>query len=293
MGAYSIKPVDILTLIFLSFLMTTTVIFAENIPGWRLLMFIYLMLSIILISLIYFRGRNPALTFEIIHDILFPVIVVLLIFDSLGGIVHYINPRDIDPILIKIDYSIFGVHPTVWLERLSTPLLTDILHISYTTYYFLPIILGIILKLKKKHAEFDLTIFLILLGFYTSYIGYILFPALGPRFTIEHLHASEITGSGITQWIRQTLDSLEGIKRDAFPSGHTEIVLILLYIVWRFEKLLFYIYIPLIVMLMFSTVYCRYHYVIDVLAGGLLAVVCILIGPKLYNLLEFNKQRRI
>jgi membrane-associated phospholipid phosphatase len=34
---------------------------------------------------------------------------------------------------------------------------------------------------------------------------------------------------------------------------------------------------------MISTVYLRYHYVIDVIAGVLLAVLAVLIGPRAYR----------
>ena len=59
----------------------------------------------------------------------------------LGDVIQYLQP-DIDPVLIRIDFFLFGVHPTVWMERWIVPWLTDLLSIAYGSYYFLPVSLG-------------------------------------------------------------------------------------------------------------------------------------------------------
>ena len=217
------------------------------------------------------------------YDVIFPVTCVLVIFDSLGSLVHYINPSDIDPVLIGLDFLIFKDHPTVMLEKIMNPLLTDILQLAYTTYYFIPISFGVVLWLNNKREEFDRSVFLILFCFYLSYIGYILFPALGPRFTIDRLQTSELRGFLVAEPIQQFLNRLEGIKRDAFPSGHTGIALTVLYLAYRFKRFFFWILLPVVSGLVFSTVYCRYHYVVDVIAGFGLTLITILLGERYYE----------
>ena len=102
-----------------------------------------------------------------------------------------------------------------------SPLLTDLLQVAYISYYLLPVTLGIALKLRADNRAFDRSLFLIMLCFYLSYIGYLLMPALGPRFTMEHLQHRELQGLFISGPVQEALNRLEGIKRDAFPSGHT------------------------------------------------------------------------
>ena len=97
-------------------------------------------------------------------------------------IVHYVNPKDIDPVLIRLDYLIFGGDPAVMLEKIMNPFLTDVLEIAYTTYYFMAISLGVMLLLHHKREEFNRTIFLVLFCFYLSYLGYILFPCSRTAF---------------------------------------------------------------------------------------------------------------
>lgn len=112
-------------------------------------------------------------------------------------------------------------------------------------------------------------------------MGYILFPALGPRYTMLHLHNVELKGVYFFEKISYILNSIEGIKRDAFPSGHTAITLLVLHLAYKFERRLFYIYSPVAALLIFSTVYCRYHYVVDVLGGIGLYLLTLLISRYL------------
>ncbi|MEK6692148.1 MAG: phosphatase PAP2 family protein [Nitrospirota bacterium] len=279
------RAVDILSVAFLLSLTFLTLIFRYRVPRWGLLITLYLTLTGVLLFLVYANRKHGRL-FEIIHDFVFPVAVVFLIFDSLGGLVHHINPTDRDELLIKIDYYLFGIHPTVWLEGISRPWLTDILQAAYSTYYFLPIIYGIFLKLHNKRGELELSLFLIIFCFYLSFIGYILFPAIGPRFTLDHLQNTPYKTMGgifLAEFIRNTIDAVEGIKRDAFPSGHSAVALVVLYLSYRFEKRIFLIYLPIVSALLISTVYLRYHYVVDVIAGILLTIVTIYFGERLYK----------
>lgn len=208
---------------------------------------------------------------------------MVIIFDSLEWLVHYVNPDDIDPILIRIDYMIFNGHPTVMLERIVNPFLTDVLQIAYSTYYLIPISFGLVLLLNNKRKDFERSLFLILFCFYLSYLGYILMPALGPRFAIGHLHSTDLRGLFVAEHIQNLLNYLEGVKRDAFPSGHTAVALIVLYLAYRFRRGFFWLLLPVVAVLLFSTVYCRYHYVVDVIAGFGLTIITIILGELYYK----------
>jgi len=275
------RPADTVTILLLIILLVLTGIFYDSLPKGPFLIGLYSLLIVVQILLARYHRNGRMIT--IAYDLIFPVICVLLIFDSLEWVVHYINPEDIDPLLIRIDYLIFGNHPTVMLERIMHPLLTDMVQIAYSTYYFIPVSYGIVLISKRKKEEFDRSLFLILFCFYLSYIGYILFPALGPRFTIDHLQTQELQGFLITEPIQNLLNRLEGIKRDAFPSGHTAVACTVLYCAYMFEKRFFWICLPVVAALIFSTVYCRYHYVIDIIAGLVLTVLSVAVGEWYYR----------
>jgi len=275
------RPADVVTITFLVFLTALSILFYKDITKAPFLVSLYTILFFTQIAII--KIKDASKVYRFLHDLLFPALCVLIIFDSLEWLVHYVNPEDIDQILIRIDYMIFKNHPTVLLERISTPFLTDILQIAYSTYYFIPISFGVVLLLNDQREDFERSLFLILFCFYLSYLGYILTPALGPRFAIDNLQTQELKGLFIAEPIRNFLNYLEGIKRDAFPSGHAAVALIVLYLAYQYRKGFFWILLPIVLALLFSTVYCRYHYVVDVIAGFVLTILTIILGEWYYK----------
>jgi membrane-associated phospholipid phosphatase len=276
-----IFPFYRLTLVFLIALSLLTLLFQGQIPLSRSLIFRYILLMGLVFALRLLSDRKTMGRGFIIFSHFSPILFVTLIYDSLGDLIQFLH-RDIDPWLIRIDLFIFGVHPTVWMERWIVPWLTDIMSLAYLSYYFLPLTLAMVLYAKDRMAEFHMSIFVLAFGYYLSFVGYILFPAIGPRFTLTHLQTVPLEGSFLTDLVRDGLNALEHNKRDCMPSGHTQIVLMLLYLAHRHERPLFSIFLPVICALILSTVYLRYHYIIDLFAGAAMAVACIIIGPRLY-----------
>jgi membrane-associated phospholipid phosphatase len=276
------KPADTLTISFGLLLSVLMAIFYDRIgpAAWNL-MILFSTMALFQMVLVYISGLNRFLS--VTRNIIFPVLCIIILFDSLGYVVHRINPQDIDYLLIRMDYLIFGVYPTVYLERFSYPLLIDIFQLAYSTYYFMAIAFAVLLKIEEKHEAFDKYAFYILLCYYLSFICYMLFPALGPRFTIEHLQTMNIDGSTVSKTIQDILNNLEGVKRDAFPSGHTAIALVVLYSAFRYARRFAYVLMVPVILLIFSTVFCRYHYVVDLMGGILLAVVSLLICELYYK----------
>jgi membrane-associated phospholipid phosphatase len=277
-----ITPTQGLTLFFLIGLVILTLLFHGRIPLWHSLLFRYSVLLGLLFVLKWswhLRAMGKMGTF-IYH--FSAILFVVLIYESLGDLIQYLQP-DIDPQLIQIDFSVFGVQPTLWVQRWIVPWLTDIMSLAYISYYFIPVVFVTVLYLKNRMVELDRSIFVLAFGYYVSFIGYILFPAVGPRYALTHLYSVPLEGSFITDFVRDTLNTLEHNKRDCMPSGHTQIVLIVLYLAYRYEKFLFYLFFPVVCTLIASTIYLRYHYVIDLLVGATLAIGCMVFGPRLYQ----------
>jgi len=277
-----IAPIQGLTLFSLIGLIILTLVFHGQIPLWHSLLFRYtLLLGLLFVLKLSWDRKAMGKTGTFFHHFS-PILFVVLIYESLGDLIQYLQP-DVDPWLIQIDFSIFGVQPTLWMEQWIVPWFTDIMSLAYLSYYFIPVVLIAVLYLKDRMAEFDRSMFVLAFGYYVSFIGYILFPAIGPRYALTHLYSIPLEGSFITDFIRDALNALEHNKRDCMPSGHTQIVLMVLFLAYRYQKFLFYLFFPIISALILSTVYLRYHYVIDLLVGMALAIGCMIFGPRLYG----------
>lgn len=277
-----IAPIQGLTFFFLIGLLIVTLLFHSRIPLWRPLLFRYFLFMGLLFVLKLSWDRKEKGRIGTLIYIFSPILFVVLIYETLGDLIQFLHP-DIDPSLIRIDFSIFGIQPTVWAQRLIVPWLTDIMSLAYISYYFIPVVLITVLYLKDRTAELELSIFVLAFGYYVSFIGYILFPAVGPRYALSDLYSVPLNGSFISDFVRDALNALEHNKRDCMPSGHTQMVLIVLYLAYRYERFLSYILFPIICTLIASTIYLRYHYVIDLIVGVTLAVGCMIFGPRLYR----------
>lgn len=266
-----LKPVDLITHVALLTLIVTTLVARP--PYAPTLLLKYGGLAFILTLLWWFDDGR----FRIVGALhmFYPIVFIPIIFDSFADLLPWVSPVDLDPMLIEWDLALLGAHPTVWLERFIHPWLTEILTWAYASYYFLPPLLAVALYYRRNVADFDRAVFGVVLGFYLSYIGYFVVPVIGPRFTLMHLQSTELSGVFVGDSIRETLDVLERFKQDAFPSGHTAVVLLVLFYAWQFVRGLFWVFLPVVVALVFSTVYLRYHYVVDVMAGIVVAVLCI------------------
>src|SRR5260370_19660957 len=123
---------------------------------------------------------------------------------------------------------------------------------------------------KRLFADFRYCACLISLGFVASYIGYILVPARGPRFLLDHLQHSPLQGGWTVHVMRTTLDRLESAHYDCFPSGHVELTIIAWWSSRQISKWLSRSYLAYTISIIFATVYLRYHYTVDLVAGALM-----------------------
>jgi membrane-associated phospholipid phosphatase len=272
---------DVLTVTFITIIILLLILFYQRFPhGWQILTGYAILLLLAFFVSDARRRWNEIKMVRVLCDFS-PIFFILAIFELLGGVTPYLR-SDIDGLLIKADLALFGVHPTVWMEGYFIPWVADILALAYISYYFIPLILILILYFKGSENEFSLTASTILLGYYICYIIYIFMPAIGPRFTLAPLQHVPLHGGIIMNTIVDTLNALEGNKRDCFPSGHTQTVLVSLWFAFKYRRPLFWIYLPIIIALIISTVYLRYHYVIDLVAGVAAAGITIMLGHILW-----------
>ena len=282
-----LKPSDLLTIAFLVLLSGLAVFSAPVNPQWITLLATYAVLALAILATAVYRTRVDQARRGFTLSVVASVMTVLLVFNSLGVLIASFHASTFDSFLIAIDHALFGVHPTVWMERLISPLLTGLLQFAYISYYFIPLSLGLVLIARGRFGAFEEVLFGILLCFYLSYLGYLLVPAIGPRFTLSHLQTGGLQVSPIIESIQETLNALEKNKTDAFPSGHTAVSLMCLYYAWKErEKKLFTVFIPLVTGLIIATVYLRYHYVIDVIVGIALTGLTVALAPRLRRLLS-------
>jgi membrane-associated phospholipid phosphatase len=278
---------DVIVIAFSIFLLTIDLVFSSRIEYFVSLItiniiVIFFVISISMLSKMY----NNRILSGIHHWYIVPI--VPLTFKQLYFMIAPIHGKDYDFLLIEIDRWLFGTDPTVWLSKISFPLLTEIVQIAYSSFYLLFLVVGYELYRKKDKEQYRYAAFLIVYGFFLSYIGYFFLPAVGPRFTLHNFFTidMELPGIFITNYLRAFVNFGESIargipnpaaivQRDVFPSGHAQLTLILMFITKKYKmKVTAFIWITGI-LLIFGTVYLRYHYVVDILAGTIFMILTV------------------
>jgi membrane-associated phospholipid phosphatase len=221
--------------------------------------------------------RRPALrTAFIVYLFAF----VLAIFQAMGLIIKHVRGGEVmDGALARLDVAIFGSDPTRWLEPLLNPWTTLVLEICYSSYFFLPVLLTVHVLRRREYAKFFAYAATIVGCFFTTYVGYYAVPAYGPRAYVEY--GEPLPLGAVAGALYRTIDALDYIKLNAFPSGHTAVSLVCLALLWREDRRLGKLGTPLVAGLIVATVALRYHYLIDVVAGVLVAILWIPFGMRL------------
>ncbi len=292
---YNLTATDLLVIIFYLFLTALNIIYADRIDNWLLHVAGNFLLILFVFFIAYINKRTSNFYWEQLH-FWYLIPLVFITYKELYFMIRPMRLVDFDQVLINIDRWLFGFDVTVELASIATPLLTEILQIVYSTFFFLPIILGIELMMKGRIKALKFSLFSVVYGFFLSYIGYILVPAIGPRFTLHNFELlnSELPGLLLTDLLRTAINAGEAIRetslnpseivaRDVFPSGHTQMTLIIMYLSVKLKTATKWFFIPNGILLIFATVYLRYHYLIDVLGGILLMIFTMWSGYYLYN----------
>jgi membrane-associated phospholipid phosphatase len=289
---------DVLMIGFGAVLSLINLVFACRIPHWWLFILINCSVTLTIVMLAYFRHATTSRLLNYLHD----WYVAPTVFFTFKEIYFMLGPihggRDYDAWLIAVDRWLFGVDPTAWLTQLANPFLTEVLQIAYTLFYFLFLLVGYELYRRHNPDLFHRFMFTCVYGFFLSYIGYFLLPAIGPRFTLHDFSAldRELPGLWLTPYLRWFVNAGESIpmgvpnavaiaetQRDVFPSGHTMMTLVLMDISFHARLKARWFVAVVGSLLIVATVYQRYHYVVDLIAGALFMVLCVQTAPWLYK----------
>lgn len=295
-----LRPLDRLNTLGLMAIAVVALIFHDRIPSTVWIVVANVAVSIGILILVNFESRNKNAVLKFI-SCWYTLPLIFMTFKELYLMVHPINPHDLDYLLIQLDKIIFGTDPTSVLDRISTPGLTEFLQICYSSFYLLWVILGVELLWDKNEKGFSFFLFILMYGFYVSYVGYLLVPAIGPRFTLYDFANlnRDLPGLYLTPLLRGVINSGESImnvaraalvaQRDCFPSGHTEMTIITIAVAIKYKAKSTMLIAPLGIGLIFATVYMRYHYGIDVIAGAIAGIFVLSTASWLESKMSGNR----
>ena len=202
-----------------------------------------------------------------------------------------------DAQLYALDRRLFGVEPTLWVDRFVTPRFVEWFAFFYFSYFvlvalhFLPMVF--FSRRPRLFAEFAMSSFLL---FCTAHLLYFVVPGWGPyRFLAGHYVHALPHG----RWYDLVLETVNagGALKDIFPSLHTAGPTLMALFSYRHrDKLPFKYTWPIVAFfalnIMAATIVLRWHYAIDVVAGVILAVVMVNVGAAASRWEEDRRAQR-
>lgn len=194
----------------------------------------------------------------------------------LGPAMKAMRAPSVDGFLQLIDRQVLGGHVSVALEPFSHPLLTDLMSGCYLLFF--PYLIVAHLDYFRRDPD---TLRRFCVGLYTVYagglLGYVFLPAAGPYVALAHEFRGPLEGGWLTRiHHRIVLAGTNGV--DVFPSLHCGVTSFLLFFDRRHAPRRFLRLLVPVVILWASTLYLRYHYVVDVAAGFALSAAGLLLA---------------
>ncbi|MGZ3420325.1 MAG: phosphatase PAP2 family protein [Polyangiales bacterium] len=197
--------------------------------------------------------------------------------------------------LLQIDRTIFGVEPTQWLERWVTPYRTEWFALFYMSYFgilaahFLPMLFRC--RNQRLVSEFGLAVITL---FCMGNLLYMVVPGFGPY---RHVAYAAPLPSGTFQNLMSETVASAGAQKDIFPSLHTALPTLFSLFAFRHRALTPWRYTWPVVSffaanIVIATLYLRWHYAIDVIAGLTLAIVISRVAPTLAAREEMRRRAR-
>jgi hypothetical protein len=190
-------------------------------------------------------------------------------FYALGAAVPLLGNPKVDWLLLRWDRALIGETPSVAWSSWLNPGLEDLAMAGYL-FFFYYLIAG-----PGHYCLRNLRLFRkCMVGLFTMYglafMGYTVLPAGGPHRYLTF--ATPLHGPWLLDWTLKTVNDGSNCI-DVFPSVHVAATLYLLLFDWQhWRRRFWWVLVPCLI-LWFSALYLRFHYLVDLLAGVVVALL--------------------
>lgn len=222
--------------------------------------------------------------------------VVMVAYLTMRNVLKTAAPHSFDEQLYRLDIALVGVEPTMLLDKIVSPFLTEWFSFFYFNYflllasYVLPL-----LFLERRHrilAEFGFALMTMTCVVHTLYV---LVPGYGPFKHLAGQYTNELPHGYFYDLVMTTVTNA-GAQKDIFPSLHTAAPTMFTLVSFRLRAQAPYKYVwPVTAFfalnIVVATLYLRWHYLVDVLAGLTLAFTFARLAPRVVAWEEARRRR--
>jgi hypothetical protein len=253
------------------------------------------LLMFLVTTLVVVRGgilRHPFFTPLLYRLAIYGTVQLSYFF--LAGLLPLVNSSTLDTELYQLDLALLGAEPAMAMDAIVNPFTTEWFAFFYYGYFFVLALHVVPILMFARHArlvaEFAMGMLLV---FCLGHIGYMLVPGFGPYRAMAD-QFQHVLPSGMWMDLVNVTVASGGAQMDIFPSLHTAGPSFIAMFSYRHrDKLPFRYSWPLVaffaVNIIIATMFLRWHYVIDVVAGLLLAWGALALGVRIAR---WDRERR-
>ena len=228
-------------------------------------------LSVILIVLLLSFRKRSSLSARTV-SLWYPFVLFALLYYQTGLINRVVVPQFLDGFFMNLDVWIFGEFPGFFLRgKHGNAFFDEFFHLFYLSYYLIIPLTGILL-FRKDVKLFEGFVFQLSSLYYLCFVIYILLPVEGPMALRNEFYHH----GGLFQTIVDLIYTWGENPGAAFPSCHVAATFLAAW--WggsHFERMKISYWLTCL-FLSIATVYCMFHYAVDVIGGLLLGVLAVL-----------------
>jgi len=278
---FNFLPVDYVILIYNAILIVSILFFHNRISNWPLYLLFNASISGYILYVRRYLHNSGTTAGNILRRWYFPILLLLL-YEETGGLVFMWFPGWLDNALAQFEFNLLGVHPTLFLQKFNYPVLNEYFMFCYLMYFVLLAGFPMILFFRKMYQELDRYVFALALTYCVCFLGFSLLPITGPFSLFKEIYDVPLKGVLFTPAVDYLIDSMCA-DGGGMPSSHTAAAVVILIYAWRFVRKIGYLITPVVIGLVIGTFWGRIHFVLDSLAGVVVAVTCIIIANIIYN----------
>ena len=253
------------TFAYLAWMIGALTVFHRNIPHAAWFVVGHCWIAFGILCLAWAASQSSSRVLQFVRS-WYPLPLYIFLFEELNALVHLILPGWFDRWIIQYDHNLAGVYPWVWLARFSGPAMDEFMQFSYMTYFLYLLILPAILYAYQDRLAYWNVMVSTAIAHYSVYVIAILVPIQSP-YHVFYSTQPEPPPPGVFTAAIDLLERYARVRGAAFPSAHVAGSMVALLAACRYRRWLFWVCLPFFISMCVSTVYGRYHYVADVLAG--------------------------
>ena len=212
----------------------------------------------------------------------YPLTLFLYFFVAVTRFDTALFRDNLDPFFASLDERIFGFVPS-WTLMIDYPsiFLSELLSGAYVLYYASIGILAIWLYVKDRRGM-DEYVFVVMLLAYVACLTYIVLPVVGGRYDPTIRELTETYRYGPFTRLMSFIYRSSAHEGAAFPSTHAIVSLVIALFSLRRARPLAPLFCVNAALVFAATIYCGYHYVVDILAALAYVAALYPAGLRLY-----------